>query len=283
MNVKMKPLRKLSSVEPADAPLSVLFPHESFAAVYEAGPDAWGEIMLGPSGHQGLLDYWAAAQDQTWYQRHPMLAVPERMEHTVPYTLHGDDVRAHNNSKVYILTCSSALSRAPSDKSRLLVTSLLSRLCVKEHVHGLLVNRTADEVHRMISWSFGCLLEGKWPSRDWAGRKLRGRRAQRAGLSLAGPWRAAFVHMRGDLEFKARVFGWDNYARNNICHRCEAKKPAGTLCFRNLLPTAACWGTDISHEQYVELNADRYLSPFLGIAGFRKERVLEDWMHDVHR
>ena len=139
-----------------------------------------------------------------WFDLHPMSNEPDRTQHAIPYTIHGDDVRVHANSKVYVLTCSSALSRAPSDVSRLLVSALLSRLCVKTKVHGRVINRTIDKLHEMLAWSFSCLLKGTWPSHDHLGQPLTGWRAAKANTPLAGPWRTAFCHMRGDLECKAR-------------------------------------------------------------------------------
>ncbi len=213
-----------------------------------------------------------------------MLADAERMTHTVPYTLHGDDVRVHNNSKVYVITCSSALTRAPSKVSRLLVTAFLSRLSVKRTVGGRVLNQSIDEIHQTISHSSHCLLEGRWPRTDYKGRPFSGFRVDMAGRPLAGPWRAAFSHMRGDLEFKARAFNWPNYACHFLCHLCPAHKGDDPLCFTDLSPGAPCFQISYSHEDYLWNCAcmGSYRSPFLQLPGFRKERVLEDWMHDVH-
>ena len=282
MSVPAKPLRKKTSLPPGDMMIDVLLPHEFFAAVYAAGPTVWHDVMLGPGGQEGLRAYWRHEWDKEWVQKHPMLTELERMDFTVPFTLHGDDVQVQNNSKIYILQSSSALSRAPSNLSKLLVSAILSRTMVKNKFSGITINETADELHKMVADSFRVLLEGVWPYVDYLRRPYTGWRAKKAGTPLAGPWRAAFSHVRGDLEFKARVFNWNHYARFLICKDCMAHKPPGRLSFTNLLPTAPCFEVPVSHEDWLLNTADIYLSPLAAIPGFRKERVLEDWMHDVH-
>ena len=65
-----------------------------------------------------------------------------------------------------------------------------------------------------------------------------------------------------------------------ICAQHTSMK--GACVFFNLLPTAPCFRITYTHEDYMENSFGGYRSPLMEIPGFRKECVLEDWMHDVH-
>ena len=95
-------------------------------------------------------------------------------------------------------------------------------------------NGTLDTAFSIISWSFNALQSGKWPCCDWKGKKLPGSRkdlhiyhrvdscerflieknntnalryppgslgSKRAGLFLAGGWRAVVTGVIGDLDY----------------------------------------------------------------------------------
>ena len=138
-------------------------------------------------------------------------------------------------------------------------------------------------VARLLSWSMRQSLAGVGPSVDMDGEPLRNAfRLSLKGQQLAGGWRLVYFGWKSDLKARVQAHFFSRYYLcNSICDSCMATRPHANemLSFTHLGEDAACWMTEIHHDDYVRHEVD--LSPWMAMPGFRLETVFFDAMHII--
>ena len=157
----------------------MLYPHEVFAAVYEASPALFKKVFLGPEGSEGLRKYWRRQRRQPWVQQHPALQ-GKSWKYAVPIGIHADKGQHIKRDKILVISWSSCMSIAPTAWSKILFSILPSEF----EVPGV----SAEELYAVLVWSLDVLASGVWPSADHNGKPwpYGSRRWALAGKRLAG-------------------------------------------------------------------------------------------------
>ena len=75
-------------------------------------------------------------------------------------------------------------------------------------------------VFKRLAWSMNALFAGRIPSSDWLGRKH-----PEAGRELAGGYRAAVMHLKGDWEFFNQVMFSRRRMLSRICAHGALHRP----------------------------------------------------------
>ena len=172
-------------------------------------------------------------------------------------------------------------------------------------------NGTLDTAFSIISWSFNALQSGKWPYCDWKGKKLPGSRkdlhiyhrvdscerflieknntnglryppgslgSKRAGLFLAGGWRAVVTGVIGDLDYLCGTLQLPRWSRaDNNCAlcRCERWGQYTWKCFeRNAAWITTCWSPSTWKNW-----GSRSQCKLWNIQNLSACNVGADWMH----
>ncbi|CAE7212302.1 nipblb [Symbiodinium sp. CCMP2456] len=137
---------------------------------------------------------------------------------------------------------------------------IIPHACMREEA----VQRYAhSKVAAVLSWSMEQSLKGVGPAVDMDNDCF----TSPFQLSMKG---------EGTGTFFSRY-----YLCNNICDSCMATAPSANniLAYTHLSEDAACWMTELKHEDYVRHETDP--SPWMGMPGFRLETVFFDAMHIV--
>ena len=252
-------------------PWPVLLPHEFFHALHT---NSRMEVLLGPSGVDGIAAFWLGVQNEPWFQQHPAQAERQRLPFTCPVRIHGDEGSTQKRAQLMIINWVSALVHGPSLKTRLLFTVVPASLYVKRGGR----NATLQALYKVLAWSFRALYTGRWPSQGLPGFVLRGP----SGQPLAGTWRCAFVGMKGDAKFVRETMHWRrHWGARHMCHECFASRTDAEFSYLQLGPEAAWRYTTEGHEDWLRNTLVQERSPLLEIPGFRKELIYHDLLHTV--
>ena len=123
-------------------------------------------------------------------------------ENTAGISIHGDGIPVLGVGKagtrsLDVFSIQSLFSSGPTVEVKILLYWLFADTESED---------TRLEIWRMLCWSFYYLSKGKWPDRDWYGRKWDDESAaarSRSGSDLAGGFRAVLYAIKGDLDFFA--------------------------------------------------------------------------------
>lgn len=192
----------------------LVLPHECFAAIFRAGRERWLRSILG--GNVGSLqEYWKhALQHYRWTDEHPLRAgfVAGTI---VPIGFYGDGARVTKDDSLLTMTWNSVVASAvrPSFESRMVICACPTTW---------LLETSVDDIAAVVSWSFGAMADGHFPSTDHLGRAWpRGsERNLRAGLPLSPGYRAALVEFRGDWEWLAKALHIPTASSSEPCYKC---------------------------------------------------------------
>eukprot|EP00969_Alexandrium_andersonii_P293612 12977970-Alexandrium_andersonii.AAC.2 len=75
------------------------------------GADRFGRSCLGPSGEPAVQEFWEFVSNTKWAREHPVQREPDRLRHSVPATLFGDDARVWQSEKILVLEVASSLEK----------------------------------------------------------------------------------------------------------------------------------------------------------------------------
>ena len=138
-------------------------------------------------------------------------------------------------------------------------------------------------VARVLSWSMDQSLAGIGPSKDMDNEDFnQAFQLSLRGQPLAAGWRLVYFGWKSDLKARVQAHFFSRYYLcNNICDSCFATRPHANrvLSFTHLGEEAACWMTEVRHEDY--LRHDPSPSPWTAMPGFRLETVFFDAMHII--
>jgi hypothetical protein len=215
------------------------------------------------------------SQDCEWARDHPAQA---DLSHTLPWGFFGDDVGIFKADKIMVLLASSILAVGSAVDTRF----LLFLLPYMWHTETSLA-----ELYRVVAWGFIWLLEGKWATHDHLNNPITlehgARRFEMRGQPLAGPWKGAFVRSGGDWKYNVETYNLKSYAMNRCCHKCNAEKSEGALCFCDFRDASGWRATVKDHATFMaeQLQAGTHANPLFDIPGWRFEFVWTDIMHCI--
>ena len=168
----------------------MLLPHEYVGHLWRFRRCEFNRLFLGEK--DSLRAFWDHEKSQAWVEQNPFLVgkLGDEDVLAIPVGLHGDDAQYVKNGKLMILSFNGVLCRGRH--SRLVITAL---------DYGRASPNTLNQLYEVVTWSFKCLGEGKWPTTNHRGEPLSNRRAFRhkfAGEDLMGPgWVGVWSETRG--------------------------------------------------------------------------------------
>ena len=154
---------------------------------------------------------------------------------------------------------------------RLPITAIPKKYVIKE--------TTWDDVFSVVSWSFRCLLEGKYPHTSHDNKPFEAgdkKRSRLKGLSIGIT--GLLAEVRGDWAFFKETFRFPGWRENaGCCYRCRATK-ANIRC----VGIDAPWrNTIMSFPDLLGrlLQQGLRMSTLFGCPGLKTTAFLIDWLH----
>ena len=254
----------------------VFLPHEIIYNLFTFSRVRFQKVFV-PSLAE-LREYWSHAQQEMWFQEHPMKeeiqAAPEEF---VPTLLFGDDAPIKKSFSTLIFLFGSPLAwflPALSSLFPLFVQSLMD-----------VVADSQELLYFIVTWSFNILATGKFPMRDWHDKEfVHGSwRHRMRGKSIAEGFKFLMTDFCGDWKYiKETLMLRLSYAHREVCLKCTASKGPGPTNFSNFRVSAGLRNTmKRSHQELM----DRYdklklRRPSLTrIRGFHTHMVKVGMMH----
>ena len=217
----------LQSVPAGKASSKVLLPHEQFVHMYNSKEGWDASILPDPAG---LPSFWEHFSKHPCMKNHPILSKENYEEKAIPLALRGDEVPVMRVGKIWChsslaLSWNSLMATAAgrsAEDTMIYIWGCFEKFIIPT-ADGFL--GTIDTFFQLMKWSFSILLEGKWPARDWQGKKYpRGTpEARKAGSKLCDGYCGVLVQLAGDLDYLAKwleVPRWSGHAKP--CGLCRA-------------------------------------------------------------
>ena len=177
----MTPVRNLKDHGTVQVPHSVLYPHEVFATIWEAGPAVFQHVFLGPAGKAGLREFWRKQEGEEWVRQHPgFTSYGARRGRAIPFGVHADKGQHIKKDKILTISWGGVMSVAPTVWSKLLFTVVPDETLIPQV--------TDERLYSVLVWSCHWLSIGRYPPTDHDGTPWPhgSRRAANAGKLLAG-------------------------------------------------------------------------------------------------
>lgn len=274
-------LKKRLGVEALDVP--ILFPHELFGAVYDAGPEQFKKTMLGPDGAAGVRIFWERSKDESWFQRISP-AKRRKLNSTVPMYIHvdGAQVGKNQNMEVDIYSVSSALSQGDAYDTKLLCAIVPTVFMPTTEIKKLVNSQMAS----MFGFSFR---QKVYPSKGMFDDsfKMYSHRYNIRGHEIAGGWQMMAVGMKHDAKARKLCHNFDRFWKTTCCcDMCDAQRSTKAadpkMLFGNFAQTAPHMQTQITHEEYMANTDPEDVSPWLAeLPELDRRRILWDLMHNL--
>ena len=153
---------------------SILLPHEMFSWLYASKPETFADLFM-PGGEAVLQDFWAHFQNHPCMDSNDFItSKPDWQKTCLPLAMHGDGVPVTGLGKVWgkafeVYSWHGLLCRDGGTK---FATLLIWAAFQKLFKHG--PEGTLSMFFSVLAWSFGALLDGRWPHADWKGDKHLG-------------------------------------------------------------------------------------------------------------
>lgn len=199
----------------------ILLPHEMFSAIYHSYPCTWNKLMV-DGGEDALEEFWSTQDEHPTMQNNPIKERANYKRKCIPLALHGDEVPVVGKGKVWsksVLTFEwlSLCGTGATTSTLFWIWSCFEKLVV-EGAGG-----TLETVFQLLKWSFTCLFNGTWPSRNHQGKRYRSDSVEgiRAGTPLAGGYFAVLYSILGDLDYFYKTLKLPRYSSAAPCSLCK--------------------------------------------------------------
>ena len=240
-----------------------MLPHELLAALFENQPAKFQRYFL---GSRPLEEFWAIVGPQSLQLNgHPVKDHPNFRSRAIPLKLHGDGVPVGKSAKrsVEVISLSSLTGYGGSTWD----TKLL--ICAIDG--GAKATGTMDEVWRIIVWSLGILMNGKWRTTDHNGVPFPAGtwRGQRAGQRLLGEYIGAAWLISVDLDYLCNYLKLPHFnSSTRPCMKCFCNRD--NIPWSDLKPQAQWRNCMLSPKNwYLHPNKHQLLdSPQIGLTIF---------------
>ena len=240
--------------------LPMLLPHELIGRLADVG------------SREALLSREGLSLETLQHVRTAALELGLDEKEVLPVGLWGDGVPFNWDRSESLEIISINLPGA-GGQLRLPITAIPKKYIIKE--------TTWDDVFKVVSWSFRCLLSGEYPSTRHdnkpfgAGEKKRNQ-LKGTPIGVIG----LLAEVRGDWAFFKEAFRFPGWAENEgCCYRCRATK--GNI---RSVGVDAIWRNTVlsSHEFMIRLlQLGRTISTLFGSPCLKSTAFLIDWLHAV--
>ena len=216
--------------------LPILLPHEFVSHLATKFPEQYAVLL----GITKANDFWKQIHPDD-----PRLVGPfsecKRMRCVIPLWLHGDGVEFTSDS-LMCFSWGSMLCQDASLDNSFLAAAWPKSATTKEGAG------TWHDAHHVLAWSFKALWEGKHPTHDWQGNRIR---SAIAGTRLTPDGaRFAVWQLVGDLEYMANILKLPHWNKDNFCWLCNCSRSD---------PTKSCM--DVGHVPgWTELTVDEMVA-----------------------
>ena len=255
-----------------EKPVATLLPYEVAHLLWEYNRDRFYSLI----GKHKLESYWRRTIDRNeiWFQQHPMRqAILDAEDRTMYFPIHlfGDDGTLRKSRAFQTVTWFSALPTT--------LTALHCRIpCYLVPNHLIVRHVTEARLQKVIAWSLGVWLTGRFPRCDdvgtqWPPATVRAKLASEDTL-IAGGHIAVFAGAVCDHLWMQQHFRYAKVSSpNSSCHVCSAQDAPGPL---NYLRFTEC--PLRSHGEYMRSQAAAD-SPLSSIPGFHISMTRAEPMH----
>ena len=150
----------------------MLLPHQLFASLWRDYPETWRSSVL--PDEQTLHRFWSAVDSHPQMESHPIRDVADYKSKVVPLAVHGDGVPVVGLGKGWskvmtMFSWYSLIGQGQTKEILFWVWSMYDRMS-----KGSVSEGTRGVFFAVLRWSFLCLMEGKWPSADFQGKRRLG-------------------------------------------------------------------------------------------------------------
>ena len=150
----------------------MLLPHQLFASLWRDYPETWRSSVL--PDEQTLQRFWSAVDSHPQMESHPIRDVADYKSKVVPLAVHGDGVPVVGLGKGWskvmtMFSWYSLIGQGQTKEILFWVWSMYDRMS-----KGSVSEGTRGVFFAVLRWSFLCLMEGKWPSADFQGKRHLG-------------------------------------------------------------------------------------------------------------
>lgn len=147
----------------------ILLPHEMFSAMYHQYPNTFKKSVL--NSEDALKSFWNSVAQHPQMHAHPLKDIQHYKTTCIPIALHGDGVPIVGLGKGWsrVMTLFSWYSLVGQGHTRELlfwVWGIYDRL-----IKGAVDGGTRAKFFAVLCWSFRVMLEGRWPSHDFEGKR----------------------------------------------------------------------------------------------------------------
>ena len=214
----------------------VALPHELIACLFSDFRPFFDKYIL---GEEPLEAFWShIPEDDVRLLGHPVTMAADWRSRAIPLRLHGDAVPVGKAKRRSLDTLSvSSLTASPgrSLNTRLLMFAIIDSAKFK----GLGDEEgTMDVVWRVLLWSMGCLVKGRWPTRDWNDEPFP-EDSWRSGKSgpLCGEYIFPMFQIAADLDYLCNYLKLNHFnSATTPCFKCRADR--GQCPWSDLRPDA---------------------------------------------
>ena len=147
----------------------ILLPHEMFSAIFHHYPNTFKKCIL--NSEDSLNAFWNSVSQHPQMRGHPVKEIEGYKKRCIPLGMHGDGVPIVGLGKGWsrVMSLFSWYSLVGQGQTREIlfwVWGVYDRL-----ITGAVDQGTRGKFFAVLGWSFRILMEGRWPTSDFEGKK----------------------------------------------------------------------------------------------------------------
>jgi hypothetical protein len=183
-------------------PLSIIFPDDMAAALFNRGGCVWQHTMFGDKAPDEVLAFWQhCKQHCDWFKGSKCFNYPV-LEKLIPFSIYGDDIAAYKGSEtgsVTVLGWTSDLAFLNGSWTRYWPITVYAEYAATEWTYNDIMSHVVRRLHGMFDTEV---------VHDWT----------------ADGYMFVMSSLQGDLKFIRDMYHLHDYRANSFCSACGAQK-----------------------------------------------------------
>ena len=266
---------KLPFLKTAQVNQKILLPHALFSHIYTHDQGLFEEVFMG-GDKKRVSEFWDQIGTTERYHTTHIKIKPNHKTHCIPLGLHGDGVTVTGVGRSWgkqadAYSWTSLLASGPAKSVNFLVWA-----CYQQCISVADDKATMDQFWDLLTWSFGCLERGQWPSRDMHGAEISG--GPRG--PLAGGYFATLWTLKGDLDYFSKCIKLESAQSKTPCFLCKCNQ--STIPWTAVDPATAEWMNNIWAGDEDWVAAHLSIPSIFDLPDVGLHSVSPDWMHTKH-
>jgi len=183
-------------------PLSIIFPDDMAAALFNRGGRVWQHTMFGDKAPDEVLAFWQhCKQHCDWFKGSKCFNYPV-LEKLIPFSIYGDDIAAYKGLEtgmVTVLGWTSDLAFLNGSWTRYWPITVYAEYAATEWTYNDIMSHVVRRLHGMFDTEV---------VHDWT----------------ADGYMFVMSSLQGDLKFIRDMYHLHDYRANSFCSACGAQK-----------------------------------------------------------